>query len=53
MRIELTLQLPGHPETFVIGDAAFLTENDLPLPMLSTVAIQQGKSAAQNILRMI
>ena len=51
VRIESTLQLPGHPETFVIGDAAFLTENGSPLPMLSTVAIQQGKSAAQNIRR--
>ncbi len=53
VRVEPTLQLPGHPETFVIGDAAFLTENDLPLPMLSTVAIQQGRSSAQNIQRMI
>jgi len=47
------LQLPGRPEAFVIGDAAFLAENGLPLPMLSTVAIQQGKSTAQNIRRMI
>ena len=53
VRIEPTLQLPGHPETFVIGDAAFLTENGSPLPMLSTVAIQQGKSASQNIRRML
>ena len=53
VRVEPTLQLPGRPEAFVIGDAAFLTENGLPLPMLSTVAIQQGKSAAQNIRRMI
>ena len=53
VRVEPTLQLPGRSEAFVIGDAAFLTDNGLPLPMLSTVAIQQGKSAAQNILRMI
>ena len=51
VRVEPTLQLPGRPEAFVIGDAAFLAENGLPLPMLSTVAIQQGKSAAQNIRR--
>jgi NADH dehydrogenase len=49
-----TLQLPQHPETFVLGDAAYLTnEKGQPLPMLSTVAIQQGKSAAQNIQRSI
>jgi NADH dehydrogenase len=53
VRVEPTLQLPGHPDTFVIGDAAFHAENGSPLPMLSTVAIQQGKSAAQNIRRKI
>ena len=52
-RVEPTLQLPGRSDTFIIGDAAFLAENGQPLPMLSTVAIQQGKSAAQNIRRMI
>ncbi len=50
IRIEPTLQLPGHPETFVIGDAAFLLdEKGLPLPMISTVAIQQGVFTAKSI----
>ncbi|HET7142458.1 MAG TPA: NAD(P)/FAD-dependent oxidoreductase, partial [Anaerolineales bacterium] len=53
VRILPTLQLPEHPETFVIGDAAFLEENGSPLPMLSTVAIQQGVLAAKNIRRMM
>jgi NADH:ubiquinone reductase (H+-translocating) len=54
VRVEPTLQLPQHPEVFVIGDAAFLLdETALPLPMLSTVAIQQGKQAAQNIKHML
>ena len=54
VRVEPTLQLPQHPEVFVLGDAAFLTNGDgQPLPMLSTVAIQQGKATAQNIQRMI
>jgi NADH dehydrogenase len=53
IRILPTLQLPQHPETFVIGDAAFLEENGQPLPMISTVAIQQGVCAAKNILRMM
>ncbi|MCE9644630.1 MAG: NAD(P)/FAD-dependent oxidoreductase [Chloroflexi bacterium] len=53
IRIEPTLQLPGHPETFVIGDAAFLEENGQALPMISTVAIQQGVLTARNIRRML
>jgi len=54
VKVEPTLQVPGYPEVLVIGDAAFLPdENGQPLPMLSTVAIQQGNHAAQNIRRMI
>lgn len=54
IRVEPTLQLPGHPEVFVIGDAAFLLdESSQPLPMLSTVAIQQGKHTAYNIQRLL
>jgi NADH dehydrogenase len=54
VRVESTLQLPQYPEVFVLGDAAYLVdENDQPLPMLSTVAIQQGKTTAQNIQRII
>lgn len=51
---EATLQLPGHPEVFVIGDAAYLTNGDgQPLPMLATVAQQQARVAVQNIKRML
>ena len=54
VRVESTLQLPRQPEVFIIGDAAYLENGDgKPLPMLSTVAIQQGKVAAQNIQRML
>jgi NADH dehydrogenase len=53
IRILPTLQLPQHPETFVIGDAAFLEEDGQPLPMISTVAIQQGVFTAKNIRRMM
>jgi NADH dehydrogenase len=54
VRVEPTLQLPGHPEAFMIGDAAFLVNgNGKPLPMLSTVAIQQGRLTAKNIRQMI
>lgn len=54
VRILPTLNLPLFPEAFVVGDAAFLTnEADQPLPMLSTVAIQQGQAAAKNIRLML
>jgi len=53
-RVEPSLQVPQHPEAFVIGDAAYLTDkNGRPLPMLSTVAIQQGESVASNLRRML
>ena len=51
VRILPTLQLPGHPEVFVIGDTAYLEENGQALPMIATVAIQQGVTAAKNIRR--
>jgi NADH:ubiquinone reductase (H+-translocating) len=54
VRSAATLQLPGHPEAYVVGDAAYLENgNGQPLPMLSTVAIQQGETAAENIRRAI
>ena len=54
VRVEPSLQVPEHPEVFVIGDAAYLENgNGRPLPMLSTVALQQGKLTAENIKRML
>jgi NADH dehydrogenase len=54
VRVTPSLQLPLFSDTFVIGDAAFLVNgNGQPLPMLSTVAIQQGQAAAKNIRRMV
>jgi len=54
VRVESTLQLPQNLEVFVLGDAAYLVDgNGQPLPMLSTVAIQQGKRTAYNIQRII
>jgi NADH dehydrogenase len=54
VRVEPTLQLPQRPEVFIIGDAAYLENGEgQPLPMLSTVAIQQGKTTADNIQRIL
>jgi NADH dehydrogenase len=54
VRVEPTLQLPQRPEVFIIGDAAYLENGEgQPLPMLSTVAIQQGRTTADNIQRIL
>jgi NADH dehydrogenase len=47
--------LPGHPEVFVIGDMAQFVPagTTTPLPGLSPVAIQMGRSVAKNIRRTI
>jgi len=50
--IEADLSLPGHDEVFLIGDMSALSDvNGTPVPGLAAAAIQQGKAAAQNILR--
>jgi NADH dehydrogenase len=52
MIVQPTLQHPAHPQVYVIGDAAYLAdENGQPLPMLATVAQQQARHAAGNIRR--
>ena len=49
IRVQPTLQHPGHPEVYVIGDAAHFDESGHPLPMVAPVAIQMGTHAALNI----
>src|ERR1700694_4157316 len=47
-----TLQAPGHPEVFVIGDLAGAADEmgeDAPLPMLIPVAMQEGRKVAATI----
>ena len=54
IRVEPTLQLPGHPEVFIVGDAAYLEdEKSQPLPMLATVAQQEARTVASNIRRIL
>ncbi len=50
--VEKDLSLPGHPEVFVIGDLSALTDvNGIRVPGLAAAATQEGKAAAENILR--
>jgi NADH dehydrogenase len=44
------LHLPDHPEVYVIGDAAYLENDGVPLPMMAPVAVQQAELAVENIL---
>ena len=47
------LSIPGVPEVFAIGDvAAFVDQSGRPLPGVAPVAIQQGRHAARNIMRL-
>jgi NADH dehydrogenase len=51
VKVAPTLNLPDHPNVFVIGDMAFLeSPGGGAYPMLAQVAIQMGKQAAGNIL---
>ena len=49
--VEPTLQVPGHPEVSVIGDAAYVESGGQPLPMMAPVAIQMAETAAANVAR--
>jgi len=49
--VEPTLQVRGHPEVYIIGDAAYHEENGEPLPLVAPVAIQMGQAVARNIAR--
>jgi len=49
--VQPTLQLPDYPEVYIVGDLAFLEDDQgSPLPMMAPVAMEQGKAAAENIL---
>jgi NADH dehydrogenase len=48
-----TLQIPAHPEIYVVGDLARIDSDGHPLPMVAQVAIQSAVAAAKNIGRRI
>ncbi len=55
VKVSPSLQIPGHPEVFVVGDMAYLEgfKKDQTYPMVAPVAIQQGRLAAHNILALV
>lgn len=48
--VEPDLSIPGHPEVFVIGDAAHLEIDGELVPGLAPAAIQEGGVAADNLV---
>jgi NADH dehydrogenase len=47
-------RVPGHPNVFVLGDAAtFPGKDGRPLPPLGQVAFQQGSQTAKNLVRLL
>jgi NADH dehydrogenase len=51
VRVTPELTLPGYDDVYVIGDLAALEQDGKPVPGVAPAAIQQGKHAADNILR--
>ncbi len=41
------MSVPGHPEIFVVGDAASYSVKDKPLPGVAPVAMQEGRYVAR------
>jgi NADH:ubiquinone reductase (H+-translocating) len=54
VNVEPDLSIPGHPEVFVVGDLAALSDDEgKPLPGIAPVAMQQGRAAARTIVRTV
>jgi NADH:ubiquinone reductase (H+-translocating) len=53
VQAEPTLQVPGHPEVYVVGDVCALQQNGQWLPGVAQVAKQGGHHAATNVLRAV
>jgi len=53
VKVADTLQIPGHPVVFVIGDVAGAQHDGMPLPMLIPVAMQAGRQVAASISDMV
>lgn len=49
VKVAPDLSVPGHPEVFVVGDAAAMASNGKPVPGIAPAAKQAGKHAARQI----
>jgi len=53
IKVDPTLQVPGHPVVFVIGDLAGAADGSAYLPMLIPVAMQAGRHVAACLKDMV
>jgi NADH dehydrogenase len=53
IKVAPTLQIPGHPGVFAIGDLAGALDDGAPLPMLIPVATQEGRQVATAIAELL
>jgi len=53
VKVGSTLQMPGHPTAFVIGDLAAVSDGEAVLPMLIPVAMQEARWVAREIGEMV
>lgn len=53
VHVQPDLTLPGHPEVFVLGDLASVTQEGRPVPGVAPAAMQMGVHAARNIQRAV
>lgn len=53
VKVAPDLSLPGHPEVFVVGDAAAIVSDGKPAPGIAPAAKQAGQHAARQILALI
>lgn len=51
--VKSTLQIPGHPEAFVVGDLAGVTEGNGPHPQTAQAAFEQAKMLAKNLKKLV
>jgi NADH dehydrogenase len=53
--VDAELRLPSHPEVFVVGDIAAITDakTEQVLPQLGSVALQSGEHAGETIARLV
>jgi NADH dehydrogenase len=52
--VEPDLSIPGHPEVFIAGDLALVKREGMPqVPGVAPAAIQEGRTAARNVMRLM
>lgn len=51
--VKATLQVPNHPEVFVIGDLSCVMEGNGPHPQTAQAAFEQAKFASRNLKKLI